>query len=156
MEIGLTSKSPGNLNVVIPRALLDKVDSNGKDDSFGVIGNRAVGFEEISITPTSRTLVVQFEPGTNYIQILGTKSPELTSKIVALGSTNDLKTFKIAPKITATLNEPLTANSSSANKTATRISVINNTTLETPDIPQTLNLQLDSETRCKQINLINT
>ena len=147
MEIGLTSKSPGNLTLVIPRALLDKVDSNGKDDSFGVIGNRAVRFEEISTTPTSRTLVVQFEPGTNYIQILGTKSLEPMSKITALGSTNDLKTSKIAPEITATLNESLTANRSSANKTATRISVINNTTLETPDIPQTSNLQLDSATQ---------
>ena len=73
---GMISPSPGNLTLVIPRTLLDKLDSNGNDDAFGVIANRAVGFEETSTTPTSRTLVVQFEPGVNYIQILGTKSLE--------------------------------------------------------------------------------
>ena len=76
LEIRLASKSPGNLTLVIPRALLDKLEPNGMDDAFGVVANRAVGFEETSTTPTSRTLVIQFDPGVNYIQILGTKSVE--------------------------------------------------------------------------------
>jgi len=46
------------------------------DDAFGVVANRAVGFEETSTTPTSRTLVIQFDPGVNYIQVMGTKSVE--------------------------------------------------------------------------------
>ena len=71
---------------MIPRVLLDKLEANGKDDAFGVVANRAVGFEETSTTPTSRTLVIQFDPGVNYIQILGTKS--------------------IEPKITQTLPSP--------------------------------------------------
>ena len=74
LEIRMVSTSPGNLTLVIPRILLDKIDQNGKDDAFGVIGNRAVGFQETSTTPTSRTLVIQFEPGVNYIQIPGTKT----------------------------------------------------------------------------------
>jgi plastocyanin len=57
LEIRLASKSAGNLTLVIPRALLDKVDPNGMDDAFGVVANRAVGFEETSTTPTSRILV---------------------------------------------------------------------------------------------------
>ena len=76
LEIRLASKSAGNLTLVIPRALLDKVEPNGMDDAFGVVANRAIGSEETSTTPTSRTLVIQFDPGVNYIQILGTKSVE--------------------------------------------------------------------------------
>jgi len=48
LEIRMTSKSAGNLTLVIPRALLDKVEPNGMDDAFGVVANRAVGFEETS------------------------------------------------------------------------------------------------------------
>ena len=143
LEIRMTSKSSGNLTLVIPRALLDAKEPNGKDDSFGVIGNRAVGFEETSTTPTSRTLVIQFDPGVNYIQILGTKSLEPMSKIAALGSTNASKTSKIVPEIPATLNESVSATSPAPNRTAPQISAKNHTNLETPDIPQTSNSQLD-------------
>ena len=50
------------------------MDQNGKDDAFGVIGNRPVAFDEISNTPLSRTLIIQFDKGVNYLQILGSKS----------------------------------------------------------------------------------
>src|SRR5262249_41886305 len=74
LEIRMTSNSLGNLTLVIPRILLDKVDQKGNDDAFVVVGNRPVGFNETSSTPLSRTLVIQFEPGINYNQIPGTKS----------------------------------------------------------------------------------
>ena len=66
--------SSGNLTIVIPRLVLDKLDPNGKDDSFGILGNRPVGFNESSTTPNSRSLVINFDRGANYIQILGTKA----------------------------------------------------------------------------------
>ena len=94
LEIRMTSKSPGNLTLVIPRALLDAKEPNGKDDSFGVIGNRAVGFEETSTTPTSRTLVIQFDQDVNYIQILGTKSFEPTPQQTALSQSTSENTTK--------------------------------------------------------------
>ena len=81
LEIRMLSPSPGNLTLVIPRTVLDKLDQNGKDDAFGLVGNRPVGFNESSTTPNSRTLAIQFDRGVNYIQILGTKSIEPASKI---------------------------------------------------------------------------
>ena len=74
LEIRMASNSAGNLTLVIPRALLDKLEPHGNDDQFRVIAKRAADSEETSTTPTSRTLVVYFNPGVNYIQILGTKS----------------------------------------------------------------------------------
>ena len=81
LEIRLASKSPGNLTLVIPRALLDKIEPNSMDDAFGVVANRAVGFEETSTSPTSRTLAIQFDPGVNYIQVMGTKSVQSISTV---------------------------------------------------------------------------
>ena len=96
---------------MIPRALLDKIDPNGKDDAFGVVANRAVGFEETSTTPTSRTLVVQFDPGVNYIQILGTKSTQLKINQAILPSsanTNESKTPTNMPETPTKSEVPLT------------------------------------------------
>src|SRR4029078_197296 len=108
---GMISPSPGNLTLVIPRTLLDKLDSNGKDDAFGVIANRAVGFEETSTTPTSRTLVLQFDPGVNYIQILGTKSvePKINQTVLPLSAnTNESKTPTSMPETPTKSEVPLT------------------------------------------------
>ena len=74
LEIRMLSPSPGNLTLVIPRTVLDKLDQEGKDDAFGVIGNRPVEFNETADTSLSRNLVIQFDKGVNYIQILGTKT----------------------------------------------------------------------------------
>jgi plastocyanin len=107
----MASASAGNLTLVIPRALLDKLEPNGNDDQFGVIANRAVGFEETSTTPTSRTLVVQFDPGVNYIHILGTKSIEPKIKQALLPSftkTNNSKTPTNMAETTSKLQVPLT------------------------------------------------
>jgi plastocyanin len=109
LEIRLASKSAGNMTLVIPRALLDKLEPNGMDDVFGVVANRAVGFEETSTTPTSRTLVIQFDPGVNYIQVMGTKSiePENTQTVLPSPSvTNTPKTSAISPDSTAKLEVP--------------------------------------------------
>ena len=103
LEIRLASKSAGNLTLVIPRALLDKVEPNGMDDAFGVVANRAVGFEETSTTPTSRTLVIQFDPGVNYIQVLGTKSiePKINQTVLpSSANTNESKTPTNMPEAT--------------------------------------------------------
>jgi len=37
LEIRMASESPGNLTLVIPRVLLDKLDANDMDDAFGVV-----------------------------------------------------------------------------------------------------------------------
>ncbi len=111
LEIRLASKSAGNLTLVIPRALLDKVESNGLDDAFGVVANRAVGFEETSTTPTSRTLAIQFDPGVNYIQILGTKSiePKINQAVLPSSvNTNGSKTPTNMPEATTKSEVPLT------------------------------------------------
>jgi plastocyanin len=121
LEIRLASKSAGNMTLVIPRALLDKIDPKGMDDAFGVVANRAVGLEETSTTPTSRTLVVQFDPGVNYIQILGTKSiePENTQTVLpSLSVTNTSKTSAISPDSTAKLEDPSSEPKPSVNDTS--------------------------------------
>ena len=125
LEIRLASKSGGNLTLVIPRALLDKVEPNGMDDAFGVVANRAVGFEETSTTPTSRTLVVQFDPGVNYIQILGTKSvePKINqAELPSSANTSESKTPTNMPetdtKSEVPLTEPKPPVSEDANKTS--------------------------------------
>ena len=76
LEIRIGVRITGEFDSGDSRVVLDKIEPNGKDDAFGVVANRAVGFEETSTTPTSRTLVVQFDPGVNYIQILGTKTED--------------------------------------------------------------------------------
>ena len=111
LELRMISASPGNLTLVIPRALLDKLEPNGKDDAFGVIANRAVGFEETSTTPTSRTLALQFDPGVNYIQILGTKSvePKINQTVLPLSAnTNESKTPTSMPETPTKSEVPLT------------------------------------------------
>jgi plastocyanin len=111
LEIRMASASAGNLTLVIPRALLDKVEPNGMDDAFGVVANRAVGFEETSTTPTSRTLVVQFDPGVNYIQILGTKSiePKINQAVLpSSANTSELKTRTNMPETPTKSEVPLT------------------------------------------------
>jgi plastocyanin len=111
LEIRLASKTAGNLTLVIPRALLDKVEPNGMDDAFGVVANRAVGFEETSTTPTSRTLVIQFDPGVNYIQILGTKSvePKINQAVLpSSANTSELKTRTNIPETPTKSEVPLT------------------------------------------------
>jgi len=114
LEIRMMSASAGNLTLVIPRILLDKVDTNGNDDAYGVIGNRAVGFNETSTTPTSRTLVMQFDPGVNYIQILGTKSiePETNQVIVP---PNDSKISPSIPKTNSKVDTPAAESESISN-----------------------------------------
>ena len=124
LEIRMASASAGNLTLVIPRALLDKLEPNGNDDQFGVIANRAVGFEETSTTPTSRTLVVQFDPGVNYIQILGTKSIEPKIKQALLPSfakTNNSKTPTNMAETTSKLQVPLTEPKPPMNDTSSQI-----------------------------------
>ena len=69
LEIRMLSPSPGNLTLVIPRIVLDKLDQEGKDDAFGVVGNRPLGFNETLDNSYSRNLVIQFDKGVNYIQM---------------------------------------------------------------------------------------
>ena len=111
LELRLISAFPGNLTLVIPRALLDKLEPNGMDDAFGVVANRAVGFEETSTTPTSRTLVLNFDPGVNYIQIPGTKSvePKINQTVLPLSAgTIELKTPTSMPEALTKSEVPLT------------------------------------------------
>lgn len=94
LEIRMSSASPGNLTIVLPRNILDKVDQNGNDDAFGVVGNSAIGFNETSRTNVSRTVTIQFDKGLNYIQILGSKSAGPSSTVV---NTTVLSTDKSQP-----------------------------------------------------------
>ncbi len=87
LEIRMLSPSPGNLTLVIPRTVLDKLDQNGKDDAFGVAGNKPIGFTENFSTPLSRTIVIQFDNGVNYVQVLGSKTiPDMGQEKPASGS----------------------------------------------------------------------
>jgi plastocyanin len=83
LEIRMVSASPGNMTIVIPRTVLDRMNQNGIDETFGVIGNTPIGFNEISSTPISRTLAIQFDAGTNYMQLLGSTAfrPVLKSDV---------------------------------------------------------------------------
>ena len=61
----------GSITLTIPRSVLDATINNGDDDFFVLVDGEEVDFEEIT-TSTDRTLTIEFQAGSEQIEIIGT------------------------------------------------------------------------------------
>jgi predicted secreted protein with PEFG-CTERM motif len=69
--IYIESTDDGSITLTIPRSVLDATINNGDDEFFVLVDGEEVDFEEIT-TDTDRTLTVEFNAGTEQIEIIGT------------------------------------------------------------------------------------
>ena len=67
----IESTDDGTITLTIPRSVLDATINNGDDQFFVLVDGEEVDFEEI-VTSTDRTLTINFLPGTEQIEIIGT------------------------------------------------------------------------------------
>ena len=61
----------GSITLTIPRSVLDATINDGDDDFFVLVDGEEVDFEEIT-TSTDRTLTIEFQAGSEQIEIIGT------------------------------------------------------------------------------------
>ena len=70
--IDIEAWDDGSITLTIPRSVLDaKINDGGDDEFFVLLDGEEVDFEEIT-TSTDRTLTIEFSPGTEQIEIIGT------------------------------------------------------------------------------------
>ena len=70
--IDIEAWDDGSITLTIPRSVLDAKINDGDDDEFFVlVDGEEVDFEEIT-TSTDRTLTIEFSPGAEQIEIIGT------------------------------------------------------------------------------------
>ena len=70
--VSVKTVDKGVLTVTLPRALVDSVLPNGKDDRYVVlINDTEVNYNETNTTATNRTLSIPVSPGTSAIEIVG-------------------------------------------------------------------------------------
>lgn len=72
--VSIQTTGDGVLTVTLPRAMINATSATGQDDKYYVLvdGQEESGFQEISTTPTDRTLSIPFSDGTQEIEIIGT------------------------------------------------------------------------------------
>ena len=61
----------GSITLTIPRSVLDATINDGDDEFFVLVDGEEVDFEEIT-TSTDRTLTIEFQAGSEQIEIIGT------------------------------------------------------------------------------------
>jgi hypothetical protein len=72
--VGISSQSNGNLTIELPRNVLDSKKPGGSDEQFVVFQDgQNSEFEEKSNNNQSRTLAINFDKGTQEIEIDGTR-----------------------------------------------------------------------------------
>jgi len=67
----IQSTDDGTITLTIPRSVLDATINNGDDEFFVLVDGEEVDFEEIT-TSTHRIIIINFLPGTEVIEIIGT------------------------------------------------------------------------------------
>ena len=78
--VDISSQSDGNLTVELPRNVLDSKKPGGSDEQFAVFQDgQNSDFEEKANNNQSRTLAINFDKGTQEIEIDGTKVLPITS-----------------------------------------------------------------------------
>ena len=69
--IYIEAKDDGSITLTIPRSVLDASINDGDDEFFVLVDGEEVDFEEIT-TSIDRTLIIEFNAGTEQIEIIGT------------------------------------------------------------------------------------
>lgn len=73
LVIDIESDAGGSISITLPRALVDSVSADGTDDSFFVlVDGEEIEYMETSATSDTRTLSIDFMPGSEIIEIIGT------------------------------------------------------------------------------------
>jgi len=69
--IYIDAKDDGSITLTIPRSVLDASINDRDDEFFVLVDGEEVDFEEVT-TSTDRTLTIEFNAGTEQIEIIGT------------------------------------------------------------------------------------
>ncbi len=70
--VSVKTSSKGAFTITLPRALVDSILPNGKDDKYIVlINDTKANYSEIDTTATNRTLAIPISQGTSTIEIIG-------------------------------------------------------------------------------------
>jgi len=69
--IYIEATDDGSITLTIPRSVLDASINDGDDEFFVLVDGEEVDFEEIT-TSIDRTLTIEFNAGTEQIEIIGT------------------------------------------------------------------------------------
>jgi hypothetical protein len=74
LTANIASTSNGTLTLVLPRNVIDSKDTSGKDMDFNIFADGVAhpNFTEQNSTADSRTLVINFDNGTQKIEVVGT------------------------------------------------------------------------------------
>jgi len=70
--ISITATDDGNLTIILPRNVIDAIFNGGDDDFFVLVDAEEVDFDETETTDTHRTLSIDFNAGSEEIEIIGT------------------------------------------------------------------------------------
>ncbi len=70
--ISITATDDGNLTIILPRNVIDAIFNGGDDDFFVLVDAQEVDFDETETTDTHRTLSIDFNAGSEEIEIIGT------------------------------------------------------------------------------------
>jgi len=80
LAIDFTASNDGELQISIPRSLLDAKIGNADDIFFVLVDDLEVTFEEINTTDSTRTLLIKFPQSSSIIEIIGTDIKTTTAK----------------------------------------------------------------------------
>ena len=74
LSISIEATEDGSITLTIPRSILESTTKDGEDGEFFVLidGEEVPEFDEITTTPTHRTLTIAFPAGAEEIEIVGT------------------------------------------------------------------------------------
>jgi len=70
--ISITATDDGNLTIILPRNVIDAIFEGVDDEFFVLVDDEEVDFDEIETTDTHRTLSIDFNAGSEEIEIIGT------------------------------------------------------------------------------------
>jgi len=71
LHVYIEATDNGSIELTIPRSVLDATINDGDDEFFVLVDGEEVDFEEIT-TSTDRTLTIEFQAGSEQIEIIGT------------------------------------------------------------------------------------
>jgi len=70
--ISITATDDGNLTIILPRNVINAIFEGVDDEFFVLVDDEEVDFDEIETTDTHRTLSIDFNAGSEQIEIIGT------------------------------------------------------------------------------------
>jgi hypothetical protein len=104
LRINLSSSSNGTLTIQLPKNIIDAKKqgntSQEEDTFFVLVDSQMTGFDEIKNTTNSRTLSIDFDKGSEMVEILGTDMMQNTSSLLGIHEKRVVPEFQGIAQIT--------------------------------------------------------